>query len=156
MSPAVGAGPRAVFVVDHHRTFTELLKVAIDREPDLKWAGSAVTVDAALVAMSRHVPDLVVIGYEPDDEATDGLWDTPVLTQRYPTMCVVILTGQAHMGLVDLAARAGACALMPKSARLAELLDCLRTAAATGFILHRTLLPTLVSPQPSTSAPTSR
>ena len=144
MSPGCAATPTTVFVVDDHQIFTGLLKVAIDLEPDLEWAGSAPNAAAALASMSVRAPDLVVMDYQLGDGDGDGVKATAALTQAHPTTRVVMLTGHAHEDLIHLAARAGACALMPKSGRLSDLLDCLRTAAPTGFTVHPTLLKTLI------------
>jgi two-component system, NarL family, nitrate/nitrite response regulator NarL len=140
-----GKRPTTIFVVDDHQTFVGLLKVAIDLEADLEWVGSATNVDAALASMSGGVPDLVVMDYQLADGDGDGVHATAVLTKLYPAMRVVILTGYPHEALIHMAAAAGACALVPKSGRLSDLLDCLRSATPNGFTVHPTLLKSLMS-----------
>ena len=153
MSRACAASTTTVFVVDDHQIFTALLKVAIDLEPDLEWAGSATSVDAALASMSVQVPDLVVMDYQLGDEGGDGVHGTAAIARVHPTVRVVMLTGHAHEDLIHLAARAGACALMPKSGRLSDLLECLRTAAPTGFTVHPTLLKSLMRTRAASGVP---
>jgi len=137
---------QTVLVVDDHRTFADLLEVALDGEPDLECLGSAHTVAAALAKVEQLGPDLVVMDVQLGDG--DGLVATATLTRRDPGIRVVVLTAHADTDLMRRAAEAGACCLLPKDGSLPDLLSALRTARRGGFVVHPNLLRTLVAAAP--------
>ena len=139
----------SVLVVDDHRTFADLLEVALGGEPDFTCVGSANGVQAGLAKIELLRPDLVVMDVQLGDG--DGVTATAAITRRYPEVRVVVLTAHADADLMRRAADAGACCLLPKDGSLPDLLNALRTARRGGFVVHPTLLKTLVSAQPAGS-----
>jgi len=137
--------PRTVLVIDDHRTFADLLEVALSAEPDLHCLGVAYDLDAGLSLVELHRPDLVVLDLQFDGDQRDGMDVAAIVTARYPETRVVMLTGHADPGLLKRAADAGASSLMPKDGSLPDLLLALRTARRGGLVVHPTLLKTLVS-----------
>jgi DNA-binding NarL/FixJ family response regulator len=146
MSTAMKTACETVLIVDDHQTFADLLEVAIEREPDLQFVGAADSVESALAQIDLLEPDLVVMDYQLGDG--DGISATAVITREHPDVRVVILTAHAQEDLIRRSARAGACCLLPKSGSLPDLLQGLRTASKSGFVVHPGLLKTLVSEAP--------
>jgi DNA-binding NarL/FixJ family response regulator len=152
MSTDVIAVPAAttVVVVDDHKTFSDLLAMALEREPDLSCVGTAAGVSQALDMIERLRPDLVVMDVQLGDG--DGIVATAELTGRYPELRVVVLTAHIDTALMQRAAAAGACSLLPKDGFLSDMLAALRTSRRGGFAVHPALLRTLITARPTTCA----
>ena len=145
--PVVGAAATAdVVVVDDHRTFAELLALALAAEPDLNCAGIAASVDQGLALVDRVRPDIVMMDVQISDE--DGIEATRTLTSRYPDLRIVILTAHADRTVLNRASEAGACALLPKDGSLSEMLVTVRSARPGGLVVHPALLRRLVASTP--------
>ena len=127
-----------VLVVDDHRTFTDLLALALAGQPDLECVGTAATAEAALSLAERMDPDVVLMDVRLGND--DGLDVTAALTARSDEVRVVVLTAHATQGLLERAAEVGACCLLPKDGSLEEMLTGLRAARRGGFIVHPTLM----------------
>lgn len=132
-----------VLVVDDHKTFADLLEVALEAEPDFICVGVAHSVTTALTQVEALRPDVIVMDVQLGDG--DGIAATAAITQRYSDARVVVLTAHADASLMRRAADAGACCLLPKDGSLPDLLNALRTARRGGFIVHPNLLRTLVT-----------
>lgn len=139
------APPRTVMVVDDHRTFADLLQVALSTEPDLHCLGVAYDIDSGLAMVEAQLPDLVVMDFQFAGDKRDGVVATSAITSRHPETRVVMLTGHPDPTLLKRAADAGASSLMPKDGSLPDLLLALRTARGGGLVVHPTLLKTLVT-----------
>ena len=140
--PAPGPVAR-VLLVDDHRTFTDLLALALRSEADLEFVGAAHRAAEAEALVAKLAPDLVVMDAKigPDD----GIELTARLTTTHPGLRVVVLTAHADTALMQRAVQAGACGLMPKDGSLPEMLNGLRSARTGGLMVHPTLLHTLVT-----------
>ena len=132
-----------VLLVDDHRTFTDLLALALRGEADLEFVGAAHRAAEAEALVGKLAPDVVVmdVNIGPDD----GIELTARLTAAHPGLCVVVLTAHADTALMQRAVQAGACGLMPKDGALPEMLSGLRSARPGGLVVHPTLLRTLVT-----------
>ncbi len=135
--------PVRVLVVDDHRTFTELVCLALGAEPDLDCVGTAHGPAEARAQVARHAPDLVLM--DVDLGEGDGLDLTAELLAGRPDLRVVVLTACCDASALRRAAAAGACALLPKGGPLKDLLDGLRNARHGELFVQAALLRTLVS-----------
>jgi DNA-binding NarL/FixJ family response regulator len=150
-SAGLGASDR-VLVVDDHRTFADLLALALDDVDGVQCVGEAHDAAQARLLMEELLPDVVIMDVEIGQD--DGVELTAELVDRYPDLRVLILTAHANRGLIQRAADAGACALLPKDGALPSLLQALRWSRRDTFVVDPTLLQTLVtSPR---EAPTAR
>jgi len=131
-----------VVIIDDHRVFAELLSLALEGEDDFKCLGHAQGVAEGAAMVDALRPDLVVMDVKLGDG--DGVAATAELTARYPDLRVVILTAYVEQRLLQRAAAANACALLPKNGELVGMLDVLRTARRGGFTVHPELLHRLV------------
>ena len=132
----------SVLVVDDHRTFTDLLALALAEQPDLRCVGTAHTVEEGLALADKLLPDVVVMDVRLGDG--DGLAATAALMSRHPQMRVVVLTAHATQDLLERAGAAGACCLLPKDGALSDMLNALRTSRRDGLVVHPLLLKTLM------------
>jgi DNA-binding NarL/FixJ family response regulator len=122
-----------ILVVDDHRTFAELLSMALDSEPDLTCVGHALSAGEAFALAARLRPDVVIMDVQLPD--LDGLEATRRLVADCPALRVIVLTAHVGPEFVARAAAAGACAFLPKDGALAEMLRTVRTAHRGTLVL---------------------
>lgn len=138
-----------VLVVDDHTTFSDLLELALNAEPDFTCVGTAPGVAKALAMTDELRPDLVLMDVRLGDG--DGVSATAELTRLYPELRVVVLTAQTDPTLLQRAADAGACCLLPKDGSLPDMLQALRSSRRGGLVVHPALLSTLIAARPPSS-----
>jgi DNA-binding NarL/FixJ family response regulator len=134
-----------VVVVDDHATFADLLALGLRHEPGLTCGGTATSVEKARVMVDEVRPDVVVMDVEIGDD--DGIEATAELVERYPGLRVVVLTARTDTALIQRAADAGACCLLPKNGSLIEVLHGLRTARQGELSVAPAMLKQLMSGQ---------
>lgn len=140
-----------VLVVDDHRIIAELLEVTVRAEPGFEVVGHAQSVASALEMAAELEPDVVIMDVRLGDG--DGIAATAELTERHQDLRVLILTAFVDQRLLERAAAANACALLPKDGDLTSMLDALRTATRGSFTVHPRLLHRLVRPPTDTGPP---
>lgn len=134
---------RTTIVVDDHRTFAELLTMALEAHVGLRCVGSARDAVTAFAQIERRRPDLVIMDYRLGTD--DGVSVTRRIVARWPETVVVMLTAYPTRHLMTEAADAGASALLPKDGSLADLLDILVSAVPGTFAVPAGLLRTMVA-----------
>lgn len=115
-----------VLIVDDHRSFAELLALALAAQPDFDCAGYADSGAAAVELACRERPDVVVMDISLGKE--NGLDVTRRIREALPETTVVVVSAHREPDWVVRAARSGASAFVPKSGSLEEMLDTLRQA----------------------------
>ncbi|WP_030483260.1 response regulator [Nocardioides aequoreus] len=142
--PAARRGePLRVVVVDDHRTFSDLVRLALDHEPDLACVATARDAAEARARVLETRPDVVLMDVDLGPE--DGLRLTEELRVQIPSLRVVVLTAHCDASVMRRTAAAGACALLPKGEPLPDLLRALRHARLGELYVHPGLLPALVA-----------
>jgi DNA-binding NarL/FixJ family response regulator len=131
-----------VVVVDDHRTFTDLLVLALDGLPDIECVGQAHDAATARRLVDELLPDLAIMDVELGDD--DGIELSAELVSRHADLRIVVLTAHASRSLMTRAADAGVCALLPKVGSLPNVLHALRTARRGSFVVDQSLLQTLI------------
>lgn len=144
-------GSARVLVVDDHRTFTDLVALALAGEPDLECVGAAHDGEVARRMVAEVHPDLVLMDVNLGD--ADGLELTAELLEEHPELVVVVLTAFGDGAIMRRAAMVGASALLPKDGSLPDLLTGLRGARKGGLVVHPELLQALVTEDPARSLP---
>jgi DNA-binding NarL/FixJ family response regulator len=134
-----------VVVIDDHSTFADLLALGLKHEEGLACVGTATTVGKGRVLVDQLRPDVVVMDVELGGE--DGIDATAELTAKYPDLRVVVLTARTDTALIQRAADAGACCLLPKNGSLIEILHGLRTARQGELAVAPAMLKQLMSGQ---------
>ena len=139
-----------VVVVDDHSTFADLLALGLKHEQGLSCVGTATTVAKGRMLVDQLRPDIVVMDVELGGE--DGIDATAELVAKYPDLRVVVLTARSDSALIQRAADAGACCLLPKNGSLIEILQGLRTARQGELAVAPAMLKKLMMsgrPEPS-------
>ena len=147
MNEHTGVGDAArvqrVLVVDDHRTFCDLLVLALDGLADIECVGQAHDAATARALVDDLTPDLAIMDVELG--ADDGIALSAELLARHAELRIVVLTAHASRSLVTRAADAGVCALLPKVGSLPNVLHALRTARRGSFVVDQSLLQTLIT-----------
>ncbi len=97
------------------------------READLELMAAVDGGQAALAAVAEQPPDVVLLDLRLGD--MDGLEVLTRLRQRYPHLCVLILSAQDGDAAIAQALRAGAAGYLLKSMSNQQILGAIRTAA---------------------------
>jgi DNA-binding NarL/FixJ family response regulator len=91
-------------------------------------------------------PDMVLMDVRLGDG--DGVEATARLTRANPELRVVVLTAHTDTALMQRAADAGACGLLPKDGSLPDMLQVLRSSHRGGLVVHASLLKALDAARP--------
>lgn len=139
-----------VLVVDDHRTFTDLVCMAIDAQDELHCVGAAQDAATARAMVEQHRPDIVVMDVRLGDD--DGLSLTRELVRRHPLLRVIVLTAEPGPLVLRRAAQAGACALLPKGGAFEDLREVLVATSTRGLVVQPELLRALMADPASDDA----
>jgi DNA-binding NarL/FixJ family response regulator/DNA-binding SARP family transcriptional activator len=143
-APAADGSSLRILTIDDHRTFTELLVGALDREPDLQSVGAAASVESGVLMCRELAPDVVVMDYHLPDG--DGLTAAIRILDHAPETRIIMLTGDPSHDVLRQAASIGICGFLPKDGSLATMLDTLRHARAGNMVVHPSLVAQLGVP----------
>jgi DNA-binding NarL/FixJ family response regulator len=143
--------PITVLVVDDHQTFAELLALALEAEPALRYVGHARDSAEATRLVAELKPDVVLMDVQLPD--VDGLTTTERLIADRPDLRVVVLTAHTDPALVTRAAAAGAAGFLPKDGALRDVLQALRTAHRGGMVVPSQLLAGALAAPPVPARP---
>lgn len=117
-----------VHVVDDHPIVRQGLVTVLGDEPDFEVSGSSGSAEAALLAVARERPDIVLLDLELP--GTDGVAAIPRLLDACPSARVVVFTAYGADERVVGAIRSGAQGYLLKGASTAEIAQAIRTVAA--------------------------
>lgn len=132
-----------VLLVDDHQTFAELLAMGLDCQPDIRCVGHVQQGELAMHAVDALTPQVVLVDVHLGSQ--DGLDLAAELRQRHPDLRVIALTASLDPVDVARAARAGACAYLPKSGALEDVLNAVRTARNGRLMLPQDMVLDLVA-----------
>ncbi|MEV8590673.1 response regulator transcription factor [Streptomyces sp. NPDC051180] len=112
-----------VVVAGDHQLVLEAFAETLNGTNGLDVVGLATTFEAVLPAVQRHRPTVLLLG-----ESTMGGKALHAATQvrsHHPTCGVALMVGSATPSVVDRAVAAGALGVVPKTARLPQLITTL-------------------------------
>lgn len=134
----VRRGVARVLIVDDHRTFSELLSMALHAEPDFECVGVADSAAAAVEAAARLRPDVVVMDIEMPRR--DGLSAARQIREMLPGTAIAVVSAHGGPEWVTRAVRAGANGYVTKDGSLPEMLDVLRRVRVGSMVTGRSVL----------------
>lgn len=145
----------SVLVVDDQPLFCSGMRLLIDAQPDLQYAGAAHSGAVAIEEVMRIRPDVVLMDLRMPDG--NGLVATERISREAPRSRVIVLTTFRDQGIVQRALAGGAAGFITKDATPGELLNAIRTAAAgkpvrTSTSNHLMLDDPLFASAPNTAA----
>lgn len=144
-----------IALVDDHRMFREVLRVALAAEPDIEVVAEAGSGSEALGLLEATALDVLVLDIALPDMS--GVEVARQIHLRRPALPVVALSGYADRMFIDEMLKAGALGYVIKSAGAAELLAAIRTVADGRIFLSAaatdSMLRPLLSERPGTPPP---
>lgn len=122
-----------VLLVDDHEVVRLGLLTLINDQPDMEVVGEAGSAAEALRAVESLQPNVVLMDIRLPGES--GIAATQAITERFPSVRVVMLTSYADDDLVVRAIRAGAAGYVLKQVGNEELLRAISAAARGEAVL---------------------
>lgn len=124
----------SVLVVEDQRALASALEVAIGAQPGLECAGTAGTVEDALVLVSQRVPDVVLMDVELP--GADGIEGTRRIKASHPQIRVLILTAGASHHRLAAAAGAGAAGFLAKDTAFPDIVAAIQNPAEGKMVIE--------------------
>lgn len=136
-------GPIRVLVVDDQPVFTEMLRVVLDMQPDIKVVGMAFTGDEGLRAALEAPPDVLLVDYHMP--GMSGLEVIKGLRAANDATTVVVLTADTDEAIMAEAIAAGAAGYITKQQALNEVVQAVRTASEGEPVVPPFMIPRILS-----------
>jgi DNA-binding NarL/FixJ family response regulator len=109
----IGAMPVRLMIVDDHESVRELLRAIVEDSPeDVVVSGEAEGAQAALEAIDRVDPDVVVL--DAMMPLVSGLEAAPLILERRPGQKILLCSAVVDADVCDRAERAGIAACLSK------------------------------------------
>ncbi|MEM7761753.1 MAG: response regulator transcription factor [Cyanobacteria bacterium P01_A01_bin.40] len=114
-----------ILLVDDQALLCEVLKTWLDVEPDIQVLGVAHDGQEAIAAVEQLQPDIVLMDI--DMPQMDGLKATTIISQRFPKVKVIFLSGHDDDVYLGRSLRAGAKGYLLKNTTADELVQKIRS-----------------------------
>ena len=136
-------GPIRVLVVDDQPVFTEMLRVVLDMQDDIKVVGMAFTGDEGLKMAIETRPDVLLVDYHMP--GMSGLEVIQGLREAGEETTVVVLTADTGEAVMAEAIAAGAAGYITKQQALSEVVQAVRTASEGEPVVPPFMIPRILS-----------
>jgi len=136
-------GPIKVLVVDDQPVFTEMLRVVLDMQEDIKVVGMAFTGDEGLKLAIETQPDVLLVDYHMP--GMSGLEVIQQLREAGEETTVVVLTADTGEAVMAEAIAAGAAGYITKQQALSEVVQAVRTASEGEPVVPPFMIPRILS-----------
>lgn len=123
-----------VLLVDDHNVVRQGLKLFLATQPDIEVVGEAENGVAAVAAVGKVLPDVVLMDLVMPQ--LDGIGATQQIKTRYPDVEVIALTSFVEDAQVAAVVKAGAIGYLLKDVQPAELAAAIRSAQRGEVHLH--------------------
>jgi DNA-binding NarL/FixJ family response regulator len=136
-------GPISVLVVDDQPVFTEMLRLVLDMQEDIKVVGMAFTGDEGLKMAIETRPDVLLVDYHMP--GMSGLEVIQQLRAAGEETTVVVLTADTGEAVMAEAIAAGAAGYITKQQALSEVVQAVRTASEGEPVVPPFMIPRILS-----------
>jgi NarL family two-component system response regulator LiaR len=131
-----------VLIVDDHQVVRQGLRYVLEDAPDIEVVGDAADGHAALEAIARLRPDVVLLDMMMP--GLDGLGVLERLRQQADPPAVIVLTSYVEDEKALEAVRGGALSYLPKTTAVDRVVEAVHAAAAGGSVLDPAVAAALV------------
>ena len=114
-----------ILLVDDQALLCEVLKTWLDVEPDIQVVGVAHNGQEAIEAIADLQPNIVLMDI--DMPQMDGLRATRIISQRFPQVKVIFLSGHDDDAYLEKSLQVGAKGYLPKNTTAEELVQKIRS-----------------------------
>jgi DNA-binding NarL/FixJ family response regulator len=122
-----------VLIVEDHPILAEAFQRLLGQDARFAVIGAAGTIAGALETVARERPDLVVMDQHlPDGKGTDA---AQAMRRRFPTIQIVMLTGDASDETMLAAVEAGVAGFIPKTTSPKKIIQLVGQAAAGEIVI---------------------
>ena len=135
--------PIRVLVVDDQPVFTEMLRVVLDMQADIKVVGMAFTGEEGLHAALDSEPDILLVDYHMP--GMSGLDVIRELKAAGKNTTMLVLTADTDEAVMAEAIAAGASGYITKQQALNEVVQAVRTAADGEPVVPQFMIPRILS-----------
>lgn len=132
-----------IFIVDDHPIVRQGLTQLISQEPDLLVCGEAEGAPAALQAITKLRPDVVIVDISLKEG--DGIDLIKSICARHDEIRILVLSMHEEMFIVERALRAGASGYLPKQEASDKVLTAIRGILAGDLYVSESLSPKLMA-----------
>lgn len=130
-----------IVLVEDHQVFAETLCRALQAEPDLDVVATVSTYEAALDAVRRERPHVVVTDHRLGGAGNgDGVAVTNAVLSESPSTAVVMLTASEDDRVLVAAIEAGCTGFVTKTQPLGDVIAAIRSAASGEALVNPTML----------------
>lgn len=136
-------GPIRVVVVDDQPVFTEMLRMVLDMQDDIKVVGMAFTGDEGLKLALDTKPDVLLVDYHMP--GMTGLEVIQSLRAEGENTTVLVLTADTGEAVMAEAIAAGAAGYITKQQALSEVVQAVRTASEGEPVVPPFMIPRILS-----------
>lgn len=136
-------GPIRVLAIDDQPVFTEMLRVVLDMQPDIKVVGMAFTGEEGLQCALDVHPDVLLVDYHMPD--LTGLEVIKRLREAGEQATVVVLTADTDEATMADAIAAGASGYITKQQALNEVVQAVRSASEGEPVVPPFMIPRILS-----------
>jgi DNA-binding NarL/FixJ family response regulator len=136
-------GPIRVVVVDDQPVFTEMLRMVLDMQEDIKVVGMAFTGDEGLKVALDCKPDVLLVDYHMPNMT--GLEVIQALRAEGENTTVLVLTADTGEAVMAEAIAAGAAGYITKQQALSEVVQAVRTASEGEPVVPPFMIPRILS-----------
>lgn len=136
-------GPIRVVVVDDQPVFTEMLRMVLDMQDDIKVVGMAFTGDEGLKLALETTPDVLLVDYHMP--GMTGLEVIQGLRAAGENTTVLVLTADTGEAVMAEAIAAGAAGYITKQQALSEVVQAVRTASEGEPVVPPFMIPRILS-----------
>ena len=133
-----------ILLVDDQALLCEVLKTWLDVEADIQVLGVAHDGQEAIAAVEKLQPDIVLMDI--DMPQMDGLKATKIISQRFPKVKVIFLSGHDDDVYLGKSLRAGAKGYLLKNTTADELVQKIRSVYNNINLLEPVENPTSLTP----------
>jgi DNA-binding NarL/FixJ family response regulator len=136
-------GPIRVVVVDDQPVFTEMLRMVLDMQDDIKVVGMAFTGDEGFKLALDAKPDVLLVDYHMP--GMTGLEVIQALRAEGEGTTVLVLTADTGEAVMAEAIAAGAAGYITKQQALSEVVQAVRTASEGEPVVPPFMIPRILS-----------